>query len=143
MSGGRIAPLACDSDGLAHARLARRLGRLVASCTMKLPGGHDAIVDLEKLRGDCLDPEHPRGKHKARVFRSALGLAVDHANLLREALLSAAEFADAEALGEDEFGSRYLLDFEFTGPSGTATVRSRWIIRRGEHRPRLTTCYVK
>lgn len=26
-----------------------------------------------KLTGYCLNPEHPRGKHKARVFASALG----------------------------------------------------------------------
>ena len=35
---------------------------------MKMPGGEAAIVDLAKLTGYCLNPEHPRGKHKARVF---------------------------------------------------------------------------
>ena len=40
---------------------------------MKLPGGEDAIVDPEKLTGYCLNPEHPRGKHKARVVATALG----------------------------------------------------------------------
>ena len=32
------------------------------------------IVDLAKLRDYCLNEEHPRGRHKARVFRSRLGL---------------------------------------------------------------------
>jgi hypothetical protein len=38
---------------------------------MKLPGADVAIVDVEKLTGYCLNPEHPRGKHKARVFADA------------------------------------------------------------------------
>jgi hypothetical protein len=37
---------------------------------MKLPNGDRAIVDLEKLRAYCLNPQHPRGRHKARVFAS-------------------------------------------------------------------------
>jgi len=35
---------------------------------MKMPDGDAAIVDRQKLTGYCLNPEHPRGKHKARVF---------------------------------------------------------------------------
>jgi hypothetical protein len=42
---------------------------------MKLPGCADAIVDIAKLRDYCLDPHHPRGCQKARVFLSALDLA--------------------------------------------------------------------
>jgi hypothetical protein len=42
---------------------------------MKLPGGIAAIVEISKLRDYCLDPHHPRGRYKARVFLSALGLA--------------------------------------------------------------------
>ena len=38
---------------------------------MKMPGSEAAIVDLAKLTGYCLNPEHPRGKHKARVFAAA------------------------------------------------------------------------
>jgi len=34
-------------------------------------------VETRKLRDYCLSPEHPRGRHKARVFASALGLTVD------------------------------------------------------------------
>jgi hypothetical protein len=36
---------------------------------MKMPGGDAAIVDRQKLTGYSLNPEHPRGKHKARVFQ--------------------------------------------------------------------------
>jgi len=39
---------------------------------MKMPGGDKAIVEREKLTGYCLNPNHPRGKHKARVFSLVL-----------------------------------------------------------------------
>jgi len=61
---------------------------------MKLPGGDNAIVEIAKLRDYCLDPKHPRGRHKARVF-AAMGLAQADAGFLREALLRAARDADA------------------------------------------------
>ena len=45
---------------------------------MKLPHGEAAIVDPQKLTGYCLNLEHPRGKHKARVF-ATLGFTVESA----------------------------------------------------------------
>ncbi|MBW4564553.1 MAG: hypothetical protein KME32_26170 [Mojavia pulchra JT2-VF2] len=38
---------------------------------MKLLNPERAIVETEKIAGYCLNPEHPQGKHKARVFQSA------------------------------------------------------------------------
>jgi hypothetical protein len=39
-----------------------------------LPNGENAILDLRKLEDYCLSTEHARGRHKARVFRDALGV---------------------------------------------------------------------
>ena len=69
---------------------------------MKLPGGDNAIVDIAKLRDYCLDQQHPRGRHKARVFAATLGLAQTDAEFLREALLRAAREADALVGESDE-----------------------------------------
>ena len=110
---------------------------------MKLPGGRNPIIDREKLLGYCLSVEHPRGKFKARVFRSVLGVTAENLELLVAALREAAAENDAEAGPSDRFGDRYVVDFELAGPSGTATVRSAWILRHGESTPRLTSCYVK
>ena len=110
---------------------------------MKMPGGETAIVDLEKLTGYFLNPEHPRGKHKARVFAAALGFTAENANDFRAALLSAAATTDAQPGASDRFGDRYMLEFEINGPRGTAVVKSTWIVRRGESSPRLTSCFVK
>jgi hypothetical protein len=54
---------------------------------MKLPGGEQAVVDIAKLRDYCLSERHARGRHKARVFASRLGLARQDADILAEALL--------------------------------------------------------
>ena len=108
----------------------------------KLPGGDAAIVDLQKLTGYCLNPEHPRGKHKARVF-AKLGFTAENATDLRAALLTAAATADAQPAASDQFGDRYVIEFEISGQRGSGTVRSTWIVRRGETRPRLTSCFVK
>jgi|GEM_PF-2721604 len=34
---------------------------------MKLPHGAHAVVDIARLRDYCLSPDHPRGRHKARL----------------------------------------------------------------------------
>ena len=35
---------------------------------MNLPNGDRAIIPIEKLLDYCLNPEHSKGKHKARVL---------------------------------------------------------------------------
>jgi hypothetical protein len=42
---------------------------------MRLWNGDKAVVDIEKIRSYCFSLEHPRGRHKARVFRAVLGLS--------------------------------------------------------------------
>lgn len=109
---------------------------------MKLPNAERAIVEIEKLRDYCLNPQHPRGRHKARVFASRLGLSSQHAELVRDHLLRAAQKQSAALGFGDEYGQRYVIDFDMNGPSGKGTVRSRWIVRKGENVARLTSCFV-
>ena len=84
----------------------------------------------------------PRGKHKARVF-ATLGFTAENADALRAALLMTAASGDAQPAASDQFGDRYVLEFEIEGPRGKGIVRSTWIVRRGERAPRLTSCFVK
>ena len=109
---------------------------------MSLPNGERAVVDPRKLTDYCLSPTHPVGRHKATVFREALGLTAVDADTLRDMLLQAARTADAELGRADEFGQRYETDFEATTDTGRAVVRAAWMIRAGEDFPRLTTCYL-
>jgi hypothetical protein len=62
---------------------------------MRLPNSERAIIEMEKIEGYCLNPEHPKGKHKARVFKSALDLDLNDAEELRAAIQQAVLTYDA------------------------------------------------
>jgi hypothetical protein len=109
---------------------------------MKLPGAENAVVGTYKLHDYCLNPLHPSGRHKARVFASALGITQADTEFLNQQLLEAALNRDAKAGQADTYGRRYIVDFECMHAGRRATIRSGWIVRRGESFPRLTTCYV-
>lgn len=66
-----------------------------------LPLGTEAILDIRKIEDYCLSPMHPRGRHKARVFRDTLGLQQSDAPWLRRVLLDTARSGEAFRLGED------------------------------------------
>lgn len=110
---------------------------------MKLPNAGRAFVEIQKLRDYCLNPLHPRGRHKARVFTRKLGVSAAETELLRAALLAAAREMDASLTREDDHGVRYVVDFTMVGPAGTGKIRSHWIVRRDEDFPRLTSCHVR
>lgn len=108
---------------------------------MKLPEGARAVVDMRKLRDYCLDPAHPRGRHKARVF-AAYGIRAADAALLQGALLEAARNGESSLGTRDAYGQRYAVDFDLIRPGRTVKIRSIWIVLTGESTPRLTTCFV-
>lgn len=110
---------------------------------MKLPRHADATIDLAKLRDYVLNPDHPRGKHKAKVFARVLGFDARDAHELKLQILS--QIGEAECLPglNDNYGQRFHADVLITSKSGQAIVRTGWIILKGESGPRLTTCFVK
>jgi hypothetical protein len=109
---------------------------------MKLPRGDAAIVDIRKIRNYCLSKDHPRGKHKAHVFESALGLTASESEDLRNALRKAALKAEASPGISDQYGIRYIIDFELERGDKKAAIRSSWIVRKDETAPRFITCFV-
>lgn len=109
---------------------------------MNLPNAENAFVDIRKLRDYCLNPDHPRGRHKARVFVSTLGLTAEHAEELQGAILEAVLTGEAQSDEEDEYGQRFTVDFVMSRDEGEAAIRTSWIVRSDEDFPRLTSCYV-
>jgi hypothetical protein len=109
---------------------------------MQLPGADRAVVDVRKLRDYVLNPLHPRGRHKARAFASALEIVQSDAELLRQWLLRSALTGEAVPRESDQYGQRYVLDFECVKGERRAIVRSGWIVLSGEAYPRMTTCFV-
>jgi hypothetical protein len=109
---------------------------------MKLPNPNDAIIEMRKLLTYCLDPEHSEGQHKARVFRSALGLTQDNVDELVAALLEAVQTQDAVPVNRNPYGQKYVIDFMMTRGDRQALIHSVWIVRDTETFPRLITCYI-
>jgi hypothetical protein len=108
----------------------------------RLPNLELAIVDIEKLADYCLDPSHPRGRHKARVFRDALGLQQNDAVWFRDRLLEGLLSSDAVEIESDQFGTRWRVDIRIARQDKMAVVRTIWIRRTDERTPRLVSCWV-
>jgi hypothetical protein len=110
--------------------------------TKRLPYSDEAILDVRKLEDYCLNPSHPRGRHKARVFRDALGIHRDDAVWLREALLEAARSTETSQVATDAWGTHWQLDATIRRQGKSAVIRTIWIVRTGESVPRFVTCWV-
>lgn len=109
----------------------------------KLPYRKKAQVEIKKLEEYCLNPNHQRGKHKAKVFNSVLGFTRKDALVLKKYLLDAAFNQDAIEIFSDSFGKRYYIDFQINHENKSAIIRSIWILKSKEKVPKLITCYIK
>ncbi len=107
-----------------------------------LPNAENSFLDIRKLKSYLLDPLHPRGRHKARVFRAALGIGSDDAEWLREQILMAARKTEAHFTGSDEFGARYEFDMTLVGLDREVPIRTSWIVLHHETFPRFVGCYI-
>ena len=109
---------------------------------MKLPNPDQTFIDNRKLMGYSLNLEHDEGKHKARVFKSALNMTINNLEELKNALFQAVKNYDAIPDKTNTYGQKYIIDFPLTRENKTAIVHSVWIVRNNENFPRLVTCYV-
>lgn len=109
---------------------------------MRLPNAEHAILDIRKLEAYCLNEDHPIGKHKAKVFRSALTLTAADAAWLREQILKGLPQADASLLHIDLYGIRYRVDLPIRRQNRKAMVRTIWIADERDHVSRFVTCWV-
>nr|WP_242033443.1 DUF6883 domain-containing protein [Phormidium sp. FACHB-592] len=107
-----------------------------------MPNPDQAVVDMQKLSDYCLNPKHSDGRHKAYVFQSALGIGLEQAIELRNALLQAVKNYDAVSGKSNQHGQKYVIDFPMSRFEKLAVVRSAWIVRYDENFPRLVTCYI-
>src|SRR4029077_5575136 len=98
-----------------------------AGMTRRLPHSNRAIFDVRKLEDYCLSASHPRGRHKARVFRETLGLQRSDAPWLRDVLLEAARAGQAAHFVTDAWGSHWRLDTTIRRHGKSAVVRTIWM----------------
>ena len=108
----------------------------------RLPNADRAVIDARKLADYCLDPTHPRGRHKARVFRAALGIDRTDARWLQEQIAEALPDSEAVELEGDNFGTRWGVDIPLARQNTHIMIRTLWIVKTGETVPRFVTCWV-
>ncbi|PWK18415.1 hypothetical protein LV89_04114 [Arcicella aurantiaca] len=109
---------------------------------MILPFAEKAFIDERKLLNYCLSEEHPVGKHKARVFKSALDITTENYLYLKDSIETAVLINDAIFVETSEYGDIYCVDFELVNPPKRSIVRTSWILKTEENFPRMTSCYV-
>jgi hypothetical protein len=110
---------------------------------MKLPNGKLAIIPMDKLTGYCLNPNHPSGRHKAKVFASALGITIENATDLQTLIMQAVISGEVIQQASTEFGQLYKVDWEIPGHEETITLRTLWEIPHNTLNPRLISAFIK
>lgn len=123
------------------------------SISVELPGINDkghlsnarkAKMPKSKIVDYALNPDHPTGKHKAKVFESALGYNKDNYKSLIKQIKQNVGKYKATQVGQNEHGVLYQVIMPIKGPNGkTKDVVTGWIIKNGDYYPSLTTLYVK
>jgi hypothetical protein len=110
-----------------------------------LPNYEKASIDRDKLYEYALNPDHPNGRHKARVFSSALGIERWHADVLAEILKAGLPRAHAQQGSKTGHGDSWVTYHEVVGLNGrTAIVTVAWIFRKEEpDEPKLVSCYIE
>jgi len=109
-----------------------------------IPNFSKAKIDPRKLTDYALNPNHPVGGNKAKVFESALGYNQSNASQLMKQIQKNLPNTPATLGKADQYGQRYTVDMLIKGPNGkTATVRTGWIIKSDSNTPEMTTLFVK
>lgn len=112
-----------------------------------LPRAHAAHGIEEKLRAYSLNTEHEVGSHKARVFRSALGITLEDVDHLVEQLLRGVLAAPITAVRDNAphgLLCEVLVSVRGIGDAAAdfAITTTVWEYRSSEDAPRLVSAYI-
>ncbi len=109
----------------------------------RLLNADQAQIDPNKVTGYALNPDHPVGGNKARVFDSALGFNQTNADDLMGQIRQGVTENEPVPGVSDQYGQRFTVDIPVTGPKGSGVVRTGWIYGPDATTPRMTTLFVK
>lgn len=108
---------------------------------MKLPNAEDAYIDWRKIADYLLSTTHPIGKTKGQFFRR-VGFTDETARDLEKGLLGIARHGKVAEVVETDYGTKYIVDGLLRTPTNQeVTIRTVWIIERGDDRPRFVTAH--
>jgi len=108
---------------------------------MYLPNANLAIVDREKIADYLLNPAHPDNGGKAKFFLG-LGFTAEQWQVFAEALQRLGGSFPVVRYEESPHGAKYIVIGQIENPSGPSpSVRTVWIVDKGNENPRLVTAY--
>lgn len=110
---------------------------------LRLPRANEAVIHPDKLKGYALSADHERGREKARVFASALGITQDDWEYLRDQILEAIKEGWVRSIDPRGPGwFEWTVVVSIDGLNGaTRPVVTRWTVQAHQP-PRLTSCWV-
>jgi hypothetical protein len=103
------------------------------------PNFDNVEIDKSKISEYAMNPDHPQGRRKFRVINSATGLGQSDADRMEAQIREGVKRGQPMAGRNDQNGQRWSVDVPVTGPAGTMTVRTAWIVEPGSTTPRLAT----
>lgn len=110
---------------------------------VRLPRARDATIPTAKLIGYALSTTHERGRHKARVSASALGITADDWRYLHDQILTALSEGEVRSTYVTPFGIAYEVIVMIDGLNGrTVPVVTTWMVSAAAAAPRLTSTWV-
>jgi hypothetical protein len=95
------------------------------------PRFENVEIDKRKISEYVMNAEHP-----------ATGLTAGDADRIEAQIRAGVRNGTPVAGRNDQYGRRWSVDVPVTGPAGTMTVRTAWIVEPGSDRPRLATISV-
>jgi hypothetical protein len=100
--------------------------------------------DPRKFAEYALNPAHPRGSHKVRIFKKLLGYTHANYELLKTQIENQALSCEAIAGKADNRGQRYKVDIAVQGAEGqNAVVRTGWLVAPNANEAWLATLFLR
>jgi hypothetical protein len=128
----------------------KRIPDLEATCELydadRIPDSGKLAITQASVEGKLftysLNPDHRKGRHKARVFLSVLGFSRLNIDELARQLVF--DPVRATPTQRNEYGQLYRQIIGVNGANGrTANVVTGWILRNDDQSIRLTTAFVE
>jgi DNA gyrase/topoisomerase IV subunit A len=110
--------------------------------SMKLPNGDRSEISMQKILGYCLNFNHDKGKDKARVFQSRLGITTQNADRLFNLIQIAAVEGEVVQESSTKFGKKYKVDWKIPNTE-SIELRTIWEISSESRYPRLISAFLK
>jgi hypothetical protein len=99
-------------------------------------------IERNKLDTYLLSPQHPHGRHKARLWSSVFGFDQSDSELLESAIRTQLNQAKPTERPGGQVRRWQLVIPRFRGPNGNeGLVLIAWALEPGKDSPHLTTAY--